>query len=289
MILKDTVRPLFSSSTLLQTGLLALAMGAYSLLPVLKQHSAYRNVAAMPSDMHAVLSLVLGALLIFRTNSAYSRWWEARTLWGSLVNATRNLSLKLSCLLTLTPEDAEFLRTCLAEFPRRLMDHLRLPTQTTDHPSPNAPVHMPLSVSQDLYHWLGKQCELSRIDGFQLRALDDELAKLMEICGGCERIARTPFVRSYRIFARQCVILFLISLPWGVANDFQWWTVPLTMIMAYFMIGMEIVAEHTEEPFGHDDDDLDLEGLCETMERSVNAIFSNARLQIADPASNSRE
>jgi putative membrane protein len=281
MILKDTVRPLFYSSTLVQTGLLALALGAYSAIPVLKQHSIYKNIGDMPSDMHAALSLVLGALLIFRTNSAYSRWWEARTLWGSLVNSTRNLSLKLSCLMTLTPEDAEFLRTSISEFPRRLMDHLRLPTQTTDLPSPNSPVHMPLSVSQELYRWLGTQLEKSKIDGFQFRALDDELARLMEICGGCERIARTPFVRSYRIFARQCVVLFLITLPWGVANDFQWWTVPLTMIMGYFMIGMEIVAEHVEEPFGHDDDDLDLDGLCDTMERSVNAIFSNARVAVA--------
>jgi putative membrane protein len=51
------------------------------------------------------------------------------------------------------------------------------------------------------------------------------------------------------------------------------------------MIGMEIVAEHVEEPFGHDDDDLDLDGLCDTMERSVNAIFSNARVSV-DPGTN---
>jgi len=85
-------------------------------------------------------------------------------------------------------------------------------------------------------------------------------------------------VRSYRIFARQCVSLFLLSFPWGVAHDFRWWTVPLTMIISYFMIGMEIVAEHVEEPFGQDEDDLDLEGLCDTIERSVNSVFSESRM-----------
>jgi putative membrane protein len=67
----------------------------------------------------------------------------------------------------------------------------------------------------------------------------------------------------------------LLSFPWGVAADFQWWTIPLTMIISYFMIGMEIVSEHVEEPFGHDEDDLDLEGLCETIERSVTSVFTS--------------
>jgi ion channel-forming bestrophin family protein len=277
MILRDSVRPMFSSSTLVQTGLLTLGWGAYSALPVLKELSIYKSIGDMPSELHAAMSLVLGALLIFRTNSAYSRWWEARTLWGSLVNSTRNLSLKLSSMLTLSPEDAEMLRMTISEFPRYLMHHLRFSTQSKAPTGPIAPAHLPLNVAQKLYDWVGQQRQLKAIDGFELNVIDQELAKFMEICGGCERIARTPFVRTYRVFARQCVVLFLVSFPWGVAEDFKWWTIPLTMIIAYFMVGMEIVAEHVEEPFGYEDDDLDLEGLCDTIEQSVHAIFRNAR------------
>jgi putative membrane protein len=68
-------------------------------------------------------------------------------------------------------------------------------------------------------------------------------------------------------------LLVLLTLPWGVAHDFGWWTLPLTIMVSYFMIGLETVAEHVEEPFGYDDDDLDLDGICLAIETSVNEIL----------------
>ena len=65
----------------------------YALLPLLKEYSSYKDIGDTPSDLHAALSLVLGWLLVFRTNAAYARWWEARTLWGSLINCSRNLAI----------------------------------------------------------------------------------------------------------------------------------------------------------------------------------------------------
>jgi putative membrane protein len=76
------------------------------------------------------------------------------------------------------------------------------------------------------------------------------------------------------VFARQCILLFLLTLPWGIANDFGWWTIPLTIITAYFMIGLEVVAEHVEEPFGLDEDDLDLESICLTIDKSIHEVFA---------------
>ena len=90
--------------------------------------------------------------------------------------------------------------------------------------------------------------------------MDEDVRKLMEIVGGCEKIRNTRLARSYRTFARQCVFMYLLSLPWGIVHDFNWWTVPLSAMISYFMLGMEIAAEHTEEPFGEDEDDLDQAG-----------------------------
>ena len=64
-----------------------------------------------------------------------------------------------------------------------------------------------------------------------------------------------------------------MTLPWGIADSFRWWTVPLTGIIAYFMLGMETVAEHVEEPFGYDEDDLNLDALCHTIKVSVKEVF----------------
>jgi putative membrane protein len=119
------------------------------------------------------------------------------------------------------------------------------------------------------------------IDGSDLIVLDEDLRKLLEIVGACERIRNTRLARSYRSFARQCVFLYLATLPWGIVDDFAWWTIPLTAILSYFMLGLETVAEHTEEPFGLDEDDLDLEGMCRTIEASVTEIFANTGVSVA--------
>ena len=121
---------------------------------------------------------------------------------------------------------------------------------------------------QALRRWRGE----GWIDGDDLRVIDCELARFLDICGGCERIRGTRVARSYRVFARQCVIMFLLILPWGIAHDFGWWTLPLTAITAYFMIDMETVL------FGRDEDDLDLDGICEGIARSVSEVVQQREL-----------
>jgi putative membrane protein len=284
MPFRDTIRPLASSKTLLSVSFLAAGMGVYSLLAMWKDNSQYREYLDMPSDIHAALLVVLGWLLVFRTNTAYSRWWEARTLWGTLVNTSRNLSIKLIEFGRPDEQERAMLASLIASFPCQLKDHLRgIPASQPDDP-PNSELdqraaHAPISTAHAIYRWLSTRIPSEKMDGNEMRTIDMELAKLLEVCGACERIAKTPFVRSYRTFVRQCITLVLLSFPWGIAHDFGWWTVLITVVVSYFMIGMETIAEHIEEPFGFDEDDLDLDGMCLTIERSVNQIFGNTLKQ----------
>jgi len=277
-IVRDAFAPLAFSKTLLHISSIALLVGLYSLLPVWKEASSLKDYGDIPSQLHAAMSLTLGWLLVFRTNSAYARWWEARSLWGTLVNASRNLALKLRCFARLTESDTQFLQSRISDFPTVLMRHLRMSPQagldTRADGGSSSNDHQPVVIVHEIYDWLASHKANGKIDGDELRIIDMELAKLLEVCGACERIARTPIVRSYRIFARQCILLFLMTLPWGIISDFGWWTIPLSTITAYFMIGMEVVAEHVEEPFGLDEDDLDLEGLCKTIATSAKEIFA---------------
>lgn len=280
MPFRDTIHPLASSKTLFSVSVLAAGMGVYSLLAMWKENSPYREFFDMPSGIHAALLVVLGWLLVFRTNSAYSRWWEARTLWGTLINTTRNLSIKLIEFGRPNDEERAMLSSLVASFPNQLKDHLReIPLHVKSEPinseSDDRPFHKPLATAQAIYQWLSTRVPSDKLDGNEMRSIDIELAKLLEVCGACERIAKTPFVRSYRTFVRQCITLVLFSFPWGIAHDFGWWTVLMTIVVSYFMIGMETIAEHIEEPFGFDEDDLDLDGMCQTIERSVSQIFGN--------------
>ncbi|WP_197451953.1 bestrophin family protein [Rosistilla carotiformis] len=276
------IRPLATSKTLTYVAGLALLVGAYSLLPIWLEYSVFHDVNDTPSQFHGVLSLVLGLLLVFRTNTAYSRWWEARILWGSLVNACRNLGLKLTSIDGLSPESATRAMDLIVAFPVALRCHLRsdCDDETRDRLQSlvGKPNHIPQAIAAELYAMVWDAKRSGRIDGDELRVLDSELLRLMDICGGCERILKTRIVKSYRIFARQCVGIFLGSLPWALVHDFKIWTLPFTIITAYFMLGLETVAEHVETPFGYDEDDLDLESLCGTIDATVRETFDRHAL-----------
>lgn len=273
-VLPEAVR----SNTLRRVALYAAIVAAYSVIAVLVKDNLPRGEhIVLPSDLHAAFTLVLGWLLVFRTNSSYARWWEARKLWGRLVNVSRNMAIKVADLCKASDEDLNIFRIDITAFAYGLKDHLRAQSQLqrldgfeacTDHPS-----HVPSYLITRMYEDIGAWKSAGHIDGDDMIVLDAEARQFLDICGACERIRNTRVVGSYRMFARQCVALYLITFPWGVVDHCGWWTVPLTAIVAYFMLGLETVAEHVEEPFGHDSDDLDLDGLCQTIEATVQEVF----------------
>lgn len=276
MPLEHIVYPFLTSRTLARVAGYACLLAVYGALPLAKEYTRFANVADLPSEIHAALTLVLGWLLVFRTNTAYGRWWEARTLWGALVNASRNLTVKVRALTGLSPEDRGQFEQIITNFPHALRDHLRNPVANRpvgDEMEAGPTAHRPSQVVTSTYQLLWNWKANGKLDGDELRILDVELARFLDVCGGCERIRNTRVAYSYRVFARQCVFLFLLTFPWGIAEDFRWWTIPLTGITAYFMLGLEIVAEDIEEPFGHDDDDLDLDTLCQVIDDSTRSIL----------------
>lgn len=266
------------SRTLRNVAFYATGVAAYSLIAVfVKDSLALGEHIVLPSDLHAAFTLVLGWLLVFRTNSSYARWWEARKLWGALVNTSRNMAIKVADLCKADDIELKKFRIEIVAFAYGLKDHLRSESQLhklvgfeacTDNPS-----HVPSYLITRMYEEIGSWKSNGFIDGDDLIVLDAEARQFLDICGGCERIRNTRVVRSYRMFARQCVALYLVTFPWGVVDACRWWTVPLTAIVAYFMLGLETVAEHVEEPFGRDEDDLDLDGLCKTIEVTVQEVF----------------
>ncbi len=285
MPITDTLLPIFRSRTLARVAFYAVLMGAYGAIPVWKENSPLELYGEplelygdVPSQIHVALTLVLGWLLVFRTNSAYDRWWEARTLWGALVNASRNLAAKVCAIPGLTSRDRSATEKNVIAFAYALRDHLRDEPSIQSLPgfenyelsTQHAPNHLMQRVFSDLWRWKSE----GRIDGDELRVLDAETHRFLDICGGCERIRKTRIARSYRVFARQCIFFYLATFPWGIVHEFGIWTIPLTAITAYFMLGLETVAEHVEEPFGTDEDDLNLDGLCVTIDESVREIFA---------------
>lgn len=251
-----------------------LLLGLYAVFVVMIDNWYLHDLILIRSTIHTLLGLVLGGLLVFRTNTAYDRWWEGRKLWGQLVNDIRNLAIKVQSCVQAPVEEKQRFAEHLIAFPQALRDHLRGSARLSSYPgfanTTANPPHVPLAIAHSLYHELESWRRDRELGAIELLFLDQHAASLMNICGACERILKTPLAPSWRRFIRQSITIYLITMPWGLVEDLSWFTVPTMMLVSYFMIGMETTAEDIEQPFDLGHDDLPLDEICATIEKSVN-------------------
>lgn len=258
----------------------ALAMGFYSCLPLLVVHYDLVRFPGLLSGASAVLSFAIALLIGFRVNAAYDRWWEARKLWGTLVNISRNLAVKVRELESPDETERQDVRNIIVAFCFGLKDHLRdepdlrkLPGFQTD---PTTPRHLPSYITRHLYRVFdGWQAEGGMSDG-RLWVLDSEARLLLDVCGACERIKTTLPSISWRSITLQSILAVLLLLPWGLAPTFGVWTLPLTVLITYMIVAGEAIARWVEQPFGRGEDHLDLEGMCQTIDRSVSEVLTDS-------------
>lgn len=213
------------------------------------------------AQVHALLGFVISLLLVFRTNTAYERWWEGRRHWGGLVNASRNLALKLSVAL----DDRHPARTVCArligEYAIALKHHLRNPPGSR---------HEPNRAAARLFREIEGLFRGGDLDLGRYLAVNGDLTAFTDICGACERIRNTPIPYSYSLFLKKFIFAYIVSMPFCFADSFGYWTVPFVCFVFYVLGSLELIAEEIENPFGEDANDL-------PTDRIAAAIAAGAR------------
>jgi putative membrane protein len=254
-------------------------MMAYAAVDQLVDLELIGPALQIPSIMDLLLGSMLGVLLVFRTNTANDRWWEGRKLWGQLVNDSRNLAVKVRSLPGIDRDDGRRVGRLLVNFALALKEHLRegvrpeqLSIYQKEYPTAR-PHHVPLHLAGLVRGQVVRWRQQGAIDHIDDLVLDPHVRALMDICGACERIRKTPLAQSYRTFIRRMIGLYFVTLPWGLIQPLGFWTVPITGLIVYFLMGLELAAEGVEEPFGHGVDDLRLDDICRTIEASIAEIF----------------
>lgn len=240
----------------------------------LSESSHAKNI----TTMHSLLGFAISMLLVFRTNTAYDRWWEGRKLWGSLVNSSRNLSIKLNSILHADDEkNRSFFRKCIPLFASELKDHLqnertRLALDSAPHPEIpdfDNSKHIPNQVAGLMMNKVNLMYRDQLLTGYQLLMLNAELQSFLDICGACERIKNTPIPFSYSTFIKKFIFLYVITLPLGFALLLGYFTIPVVMFIFYVLASLELIAEEIEEPFGKDDNDLPMQKMSENIRKNV--------------------
>jgi ion channel-forming bestrophin family protein len=241
----------------------------------------------MPSLLHTLLGLALGLLLVFRTSSSYDRFWEGRKLWGGIVNETRNLIRNASVHLETDPALLALLTRWTAAFPWASMHALRgtdgLGPRVRELPELEAGAaldaqHTPLAVSIQMTRCLREARDKGLLSDINLAALDQNVQLLIDYLGGCERIRKTPMPFAYAVHLRRSLVIYCFTLPFAMVETFGWTTVIDVLAIAYTLFGIEEIGVEIEGPFGHDDNDLPLEEICETIQKNLYAVVGLERL-----------
>jgi len=232
-------------------------------------------------SVYSLIGFVISMLLIFRTNTAYDRWWEGRKKWGELVNDTRNLSVKLVAFIpSSNRDDLDFFRRMISNFVFATKEHLRgcilfeeldLTEQELEYIKTKA--HIPVAISQLIYTRLHKLKGNKFLSDEYFFIIDKNLNKLIDSLGACERIKKTPIPFSYSLFIKKFIFIYVTTLPLAFVTIFGYFSSLIATFIFYVLVSIEVLAEEIEDPFGKDDNDLPMDQLCETIQTNVNEIF----------------
>ncbi len=247
----------------------------------------FKFPVSLPTLSSIVPSIVLGLLLVFRTNTAYDRFWEGRKFWGTLINNVRNLARRIWVAIEeKDPQDIERKKSALRLLPAfavAMKLHLRQeavnpeleplmsPAQYQKLKSMNNP---PLEIAFWIEDYLHEQYERNCLDVYQLTGMKDLINSMIDVLGGCERILKTPIPLAYAIHLKQLLLLYCLALPFQMVNDLAWGTGPVVALISFTLFGIEEIGIEIENPFQHDTNDLPLDSICATMQRNIGDLIS---------------
>ena len=260
-----------------------LALSVYAgIIAFLELHlQKYLNAAELKNIVviHTLLGFVISLLLVFRTNTAYDRWWEGRKQWGALVNNSRNLAIKIHAMLPASNTSSRaFFRTMIPNYAFSLKNHLRnkyipgeLEPVTGFTPDPAR--HVPNQIAAQIISHVNDLYRKQQLSGEQLLTINHELQAFTDICGACERIRNTPIPFSYSVFIKKFIFFYVMTLPLGYVFSVGYLIIPIVVFVFYVLASLELIAEEIEDPFGFDANDLPTDTISANIRKHVAEIL----------------
>ncbi len=261
-----------------------------------KRSHPFRAIPA-PDITFSLLAAALGVLLGFRTNSAYSRWWEARQLWGRLVNSSRSLARQAVSFTADSGRQIEaspFARTLIRSqiaYAHALRCTLRNQAPWEDierfvDADTVAVLKEQQNVPAALLHRMG-QCIANAADSgiiteWRLQRMDIVLSELTDVQGGCERIKNTPMPRQYDQYPELFVMLYCLLLPTVLVQELGWLTPPVTVLGSFVLLVLNRIGKNLENPFENQVYDTPISALSRTIE--INLLQALGEEQVPLPA-----
>ena len=240
------------------------------------------------ATFYTILGFTLSLLLVFRTNTAYDRWWEGRKLWGELTNSSRAFAAQMNGILDKKDiEERTTLSRLISSFANALQAHLKSErvcdadftaefenTYLVKHiPAFEKSTHQPLTIYKVLVEYVDFLHSEGKLRTQEIYHFKSELHKFIDVCGGCERIKSTPIPFSYSVFLKKFIFFYVMLFPIIYCVHMSFFIVPVTVFILYVLASIELIAEEIEDPFNGDPNDLPTKDLSERIKLNVNYIL----------------
>lgn len=241
------------------------------------------------SVIYSILGFTLSLLLVFRTNSAYDRWWEGRKQWGLLTNVSRALAAHLDALVASENKKVkEVFANYIGLFAYTLQAHLRTEKVGEESIAKRFNVeaigeeniqkiattyHQPQEVYKQLVDYMHRQKKAGEFSVQDMYLFKTELNTLIDVCGACERIKSTPIPFSYSVFLKKFIFFYVMLFPMVYGINMSYFIIPVTVFVLYVLASIELIAEEIEDPFNGEDNDLPTFEIAENIKKSVVTVL----------------
>lgn len=240
----------------------------------------------------SLLGVILSLMLVFRLNTSYNKWWEGRVAWGNLVNQSRSLASNLHALLPKDDlENRTFFASQISNFAYTLQSRLR-DVKNWHEIEPlgreylaclQSTKNVPYRIATQMYERVEQKTKEGTFHPTDKQHLFSQLEMMINVMGMCERIKNTPIPFSHSSYIKTFILIYVLSLPLGIVGTLFYYTIPTVALIAYALVGVEVVSEEVEEPFGTEANDLPLLQLSRVIKHSVfEALEVEYEIEIAD-------
>jgi len=284
--------------TIRYVGMPLLVLAIWDLLVVVAYEVPHWTWVGSPNVPLALYGAAISIIIGFRNNFAYGRWWEARTLWGAIVNRSRTVARQVLTTMSAPPGASGEEKAEVAAMQRRLVYYqiafvhaLRQQLRRLD---PIAEIRNVVpaeecerlvgdkNVSLALQRKMGAMSREARQRGWlsdwEWQVIDDSLNALMDSQGGAERIKNTPMPMQYDFFPRLFVEIYCIVLPIGMVENLHWFT-PLGSTMVGFMfLALDKIGRDLQDPFDNKIYDVPLTAITMTIETNLRQMLRETEL-----------
>lgn len=258
-------------------------------LTVLVITERYRELLPeMPLTIPAFIGTAISILLSFKLSQSYDRWWEARKIWGSIVNDSRSLVIQLQAL-TEKGNDNLIRKIALRQIgwcyslgqslrglnpTENLESYVSAEELATIKAHANKPLAMLYQHAMDIKELKSK----NQLDTFSQIQLDSTIVRLCDSQGKAERIKGTVFPVTYRLFLHSIIYLFVITLSISLRDMAWYFEMPLLILISAAFFLLEKSATHMQDPFENKPTDTAMTGIARTIEINIKQLLNEKNI-----------